>query len=163
MVTFATSAFSFFGTLTKRIFITGAPPKNLQALVDRWTNRITLTWDSSCTVIDQPIGYIISSKDLTTGQIFYVSISKTVSTNLRHTFDKEVKYGTEYQFSIHTDLPDAQISSLISVKTLPLPVPEALVTFPNLNESTHDIMWKTPLNLSSYLQKQMDQHKLSYR
>ena len=49
------------------------------------------------------------------------------------------------------------------VKTVDLPTPEALVAFPNLNTSQHEIRWQVPKKMPKYPQKQEKDHKLSYR
>lgn len=131
--------------------------------MDPTSNQIKLSWDASCSVIDQPIGYTLSAKDKITGQTSYYQISKTVSTKLRHEFNSDVKYGTEYEFTVHTDVANSQSSSQISVKTVALPTPEALVTYPMVNDSSHEIRWRAPASLSSYLQSQMTKNLISYR
>ena len=74
-----------------------------QSQLNRSNNEIKLSWDSSCSVIDQPIGYVITYKDLTTDQGSRIMKSKTVDTKLSHTFkDTSVKYGTEYRFTVNT-------------------------------------------------------------
>ena len=74
-----------------------------QSQINRSTNEIKLSWDSSCSVIDQPIGYVVTYKDLTTDQGSRIMKSKTVDTKLSHTFkDTSVKYGTEYRFTVNT-------------------------------------------------------------
>ena len=77
---------------------------SFQARVDR-SNNITLTWEASCTVIDEPIGYMVTYEDLTSGRSSYASYPKTVNTKLTQKFDTGIKYGTEYEFSVHVDVP----------------------------------------------------------
>jgi len=74
-----------------------------------------------------------------------------------------VKYGTKYQFTVNTDVQNAQSSNVVTVKTLDLPIPEALVAFPNLNTSQHDIRWQKPQKMPTYLENEEKKNKLSYR
>ena len=137
-----------------------------QSLLDRQTNNIKLSWEASCTVIDQSIGYVLHYQDMTTTRKSQIQISKTVETRLTQTFkENSVKYGTEYQFWVETDVQNAQKSNVVSVKTLALPIPEMLTSFQNVNTSKHDIRWKAPSDqhLTPYLQKQLKNNKVSYR
>lgn len=86
-------------------------------------------------------------------------------TQLSHTFkDTSVKYGTEYRFTVNTDVANAQLSNEVTVKTVDLPIPEALSALPNLNMTYHDIRWREPKNLPKYLQNDhYKKNKLSYR
>ncbi len=113
--------------------------------------------------MDQPMGYKITCVDKTSGARAYTAISKTVKTELIHVFDDKIKYGTEYEFSVQTDVQNALASNLVSVKTMPLPQPEALVTFPDVESSSHHIKWNAPKSLPNYLQREKDANKLSYR
>ena len=88
---------------------------------------------------------------------------RTQNTSLTHVFDKNVKYGTTYQFTVQTDDPNAQKSPKYTVKTLPIPVPAGLTTFLNVNASTHEIAWNIPNKLPSYLQKKVNAQKIQYR
>ena len=133
-----------------------------QARVDRKSNNITLTWEASCSVIDDPIGYMVTYKDTVSGRSSYVSITKTVSTALTHLFNT-AKYGTDYEFSVHVDLPDARTSNTVRVKTLPLPIPEGLYSYPNMNTSVHEIAWRPPQKMPMYLKKEMEKKKITYR
>merc|ERR1719447_213641 len=147
---------------TSTKFAAGAPPKNLQATVDPSNNNIKLTWDASCSVIDQPIGYFLTSKDLTTNKSANIKYTRTVNTRL----DKEisnVQFGTRIEFTVATDVQNAQSSNVVTVKSVDLPTPEALVSFPNLNTSQHEIRWQVPKKMPKYPQKQQKDHKLSYR
>ena len=122
-----------------------------------------MNWNASCKVIDEPIGYFIKAVDKIAGKTAYNSIMKTVNNTLSHVFSQNVKYDTEYVFSVYTDAANAYQSNSVLVKSLPLPQPEAFTTFPNLNTSMHDVMWKYPKKMSSYLQKQVKNKKVTFR
>ena len=62
------------------------------------------------------------------------------------------------------DVANAQLSNEVTVKTVDLPIPEALSALPNLNMTYHDIRWSEPKNLPKYLQNDpYKKNKLSYR
>ena len=124
---------------------------------------IRITWNASCSVINDAIGYQLGITDKTTGSTSYVNLMRTQNTSLTHVFDKNVKYGTAYQFTVQTDDPNAQKSPKYTVKTLPIPVPAGLTTFLNVNASTHEIAWNIPNKLPSYLQKKVNAQKIQYR
>ena len=130
-----------------------------QARVDR-SNNITLSWEASCTVIDQPIGYIVTYKDMKNGKTSYASYSKTVNTQLSKEFDTGIKYGTEYEFSVSVDVPNARGSNMVRIKSIQLPVPEGLYSYPNVNTSVHEIAWRAPQKLPTYLK---NGNKIKYR
>ena len=132
-------------------------------MVDRTTNTIRITWSASCSVISEAIGYQLGITDKTTGSTSYIKILRTTNTSLSHVFDKNVKYGTEYEFTVQTDDPNAKKTEKYVVKTLPIPIPEGLNTFLDVNASTHEIAWSLPAKLPSYLQNEVHRKKLSYR
>ena len=134
-----------------------------QATVDRSNNVIRITWDASCSVINEAIGYQLGITDKTTGSTSYIKLNPTQNTSLTHVFDKNVKYGTAYEFTVQTDDPNAQRTPKYTVQTLPIPVPAGLTTFLNVNASTHEIAWNVPNKLPSYLQKKVNAQKVQYR
>lgn len=52
---------------------------------------------------------------------------------------------------------------MVTVRTVDLPIPEALTALPNLNMTHHDIKWREPKDLPKYLQNENKRKKLSYR
>ena len=134
-----------------------------KATVDRSTNEIRITWDASCSVINEPIGYQLGIVDKTTGSTAYLAKLPTTDIHLSHIFNENVKYGTEYEFTVQTKDANAQKSKAYTVQTLPIPVPAGLTTFLNVNASTHEIAWNVPGKLPSYLQKRVNSKKLQYR
>ena len=124
---------------------------------------IRITWDASCSVINEAIGYQLGITDKTTGSTSYIKLNPTQNTSLTHVFDKNVKYGTAYDFTVQTDDPNAQRTPKYTVQTLPIPVPAGLTTFLNVNASTHEIAWNVPNKLPSYLQKKVNAQKVQYR
>ena len=47
-------------------------------------------------------------------------------------------------------MANAQLSNEVTVKTVDLPIPEALSALPNLNMTYHDIRWREPKNLPKF-------------
>ena len=132
-------------------------------MVDRTSNTIRITWNASCSVISDAIGYQLGITDKVTGHTSYVTLSRTRNTSLTHVFDKNVKYGAEYEFTVQTDDPNAQKTQKYAVKTVPIPIPEGLNTFLDVNASTHEIAWSLPENLPTDLKNEVKRNKISYR
>lgn len=142
----------------------GAAPKNLKADLDKDNKtRIVLTWQSSCSTIDQ-MGYTINIEDVTTGRKNQVTLARQDITSFKHVFDTGVRFGRTYKFSVKTEATDSASAGPVSVTTNPMPTPESLIYHPDLNSSTHVIMWRMPeKKLKGYLLDQFKSGDISYK
>lgn len=81
----------------------------------------------------------------------------------RHDVNQNVKYGTEYDIYVMTDAANAISSKRIRVKTVPIPTPEVLTTYLDVNSSTHEIMWHPASELPNYLKAEVNAKKVNYK
>ena len=131
-----------FTKLTK--YSPGAPPKNLKAALDPENKtRIVLTWQSSCSTVDE-IGYLIFVEDVLSGKKNQVKLARQQLNLFRHVFEEGVHFGTTYKFYVKTDDPNSVPSGPVNITTRPIPAPESLTYHPDPNSSTHVILWKIP-------------------
>jgi len=139
-----------FTKLTK--YSPGAPPKNLKAELDPENKtRIVLTWQSSCSTVDE-IGYLILIEDVATGQNSQIKLARQQTNSFRHVFEEKVRYGTTYKFYVKTDDPNSAPSGPVNITTIPIPAPESLTYHPDLSSSTHVILWQmSEKKLKGYL------------
>ena len=125
-------------------------------------NIITLSWTASCPIINEPIGYKVQAKDLVTNKLAEIKTLASTKSSFTHVLNKNVKLGASYQFSVATDVDQSQWSKPVSVKTNPLPTPEAVSAFINLNGSAVEVHWGQP-NLTNYLSTQKTNEKVHYK
>ena len=62
------------------------------------------------------IGYVLAYKDLTTNKTSHGLYTKTVNTRLDKDINN-VQYGTRYEFTVATDVQNAQSSNVVTGKT----------------------------------------------
>ena len=131
-------------------------------MYDHSQNVITLSWSASCPIINQPIGYTIQAKDLVTKKVAETTILASTDSSFTHVLDKNVKLGTSYEFRVATVVDQSQWTKPVTVKTNPLPTPEAVSAFINLNGSAIEVHWGQP-NLTNYLSTQKTNEKVHYK
>ena len=142
----------------------GAAPKNLKAELDKENRtRVVLTWQSSCSTVEK-IGYIISIEDTSTGQKSQIKLAPQDLNTYRHVFDSKIHFGTTYKFVVNTDVPDSVAAGPVNITTIPIPVPESLIYHPDMNSSSHVILWQMPeKKLKGYLLEDFKKGAVSYR
>ena len=143
----------------------GAPPKHLTARLDPSSNRISLSWEPSCEGVDPSIKYDIHIRDVKFDKETTITIMNAHGSTptIRHDLTKSVRYGAEYEIYVQTSTANSAKSNTVWVKTVPMPMPEYITAHLNVNDSTHDIIWKKEENLPPYLQNQDAQKKLKFR
>jgi hypothetical protein len=142
----------------------GAAPKNLKAELDKENKtRIVLTWQPSCSTVDK-IGYLIFVEDVATGKKTQIKLASQAQTSFRHVFDAGMHFGTSYRFYVKTDDPNSVPAGPVNITTIPIPTPESLIYHPDLNSSTHVILWRMPeKKLKGYLLEDFKKGAVSYR
>ena len=97
-----------------------------------------------------------------TNKIAETTILASTDASFTHELNKNVKLGTSYEFRVATGVRDSQWTKPVTVKTNPLPTPEAVSAFINLNGSAIEVHWGQP-NLTNYLSTQKPNEKVHYK
>ena len=97
-----------------------------------------------------------------TKKVADTTILASTESSFTHVMDKNVKLGTSYEFKVATVVDQSQWTKPVTVKTNPLPTPEAVSAFINLNGSAIEVHWGQP-NLTNYLSTQKTNEKVHYK
>uniref|UniRef100_T1H8D0 Sortilin-related receptor n=1 Tax=Rhodnius prolixus TaxID=13249 RepID=T1H8D0_RHOPR len=117
-----------------------APPKNLGlAPVPGNDSLMEITWSSSCPVIRDKVGYMISVRELSLGRNYSITLLPTNETNLSHQI--YVYYGAKYRVSVQTDVDNSVPSEEVEVWAPALPSPHQLVVELQPQNSSFIIYW----------------------
>jgi hypothetical protein len=93
-----------------------------------------------------------------------VKLARQQNNNFRHVFENGAHFGTTYKFRVKTDDPDSVWAGPVNITTIPIPAPESVIYHPDLNSSTHVILWQMrEKKLKGYLSDDFKKGAVSYR
>jgi hypothetical protein len=104
----------------------GAPPKNVTASIDSSSPTLMLiTWQASCKEVDDSIGYVVQITNLVTGTNTVKQLTKGTRTSFELPI-KDIPYGSSFNVSVRTDVPDSASSPNVTVIGPQIPPPHTL-------------------------------------
>ncbi|XP_066589021.1 sortilin-related receptor-like [Prorops nasuta] len=117
-----------------------APPKRLRVTASDKMESIIVSWDASCSTIDEPISYTISVKETTLGSNVTFTLPPTNETLMKHPF-RNVKYGGRYEITVATDVKNAIPTEPVIYLAPPL-LPPRLVDVSYREDGTYYVYWQ---------------------